>query len=75
MMDATYNTNIYKLPFLEIVGVTSTNKTFLIVFVLIDREKTINFLWALNCLKLALGETYEQRVIITDRDLARVHLK
>ncbi|KAJ0826392.1 putative transcription factor FAR family [Helianthus annuus] len=26
LMDVTYNTNKYKLPFLEIVGVTSTNK-------------------------------------------------
>ena len=28
LMDSTYNTTMFKLPLLEIVGVTSTNKTF-----------------------------------------------
>ncbi|XP_022003107.2 uncharacterized protein LOC110900526 [Helianthus annuus] len=38
LMDATYKTNKYNLPFLEIVGVTSTNKTFSIAFVFMNKE-------------------------------------
>nr|XP_043620335.1 PKS-NRPS hybrid synthetase cheA-like [Erigeron canadensis] len=69
LIDATYNTNKFDMPLLEIVGVTSTSKTFSIAFVLLDRERTSNFIWALHCLKMCIGLSYTPRVIITDRDL------
>ena len=50
VMDATYRTNMFDMPFLEIVGVTSTNKTFCITFVFMHREKISNYTSALNCL-------------------------
>lgn len=52
MMDDTYSTNRYKIPLLEIVGVTSTNMTFCVAFVYMHREKEVNYPWALNCLRL-----------------------
>nr|KAJ0195546.1 hypothetical protein LSAT_V11C700366580 [Lactuca sativa] len=58
LMDATYKTNKYNLPFLEIVGVTSTSKTFSIAF------------WPLTCLKLTINNSFCPRVNVTDRDLA-----
>ena len=70
LMDATYKTNKYNLPFLEIVGVTSTNKTFSIAFAFMHNEKTSNYVWALTCLKLTINDSFCPRVIVTDRELA-----
>ncbi|KAG5553673.1 hypothetical protein RHGRI_011536 [Rhododendron griersonianum] len=39
LMDCTYKTNRYRFPLLQIVGVTSTEKTFSVAFAFIDREK------------------------------------
>nr|GEY98878.1 hypothetical protein [Tanacetum cinerariifolium] len=47
MIDATYKTNKYNMPFVEIVGVTSTGKTFCIAFVFISEEKMDNYKWVL----------------------------
>ena len=61
-MDSTYKTNIYRLPLLEIVGVTCTALTFSVVFAYmeVEREKTLCghlkgskafFADKMNCLK------------------------
>jgi len=42
-MDNTYKTNKYRLPLLEIVGVTSTSLTFSTTFVLMSSEREKNF--------------------------------
>nr|GEV36374.1 hypothetical protein [Tanacetum cinerariifolium] len=70
IIDATYKTNIYKMAFVQIVGVTSTGKTFCIAFVFIIEEKTDNYKWALEQLKLTLNECMSPRVIVMDRELA-----
>nr|KAJ0211591.1 hypothetical protein LSAT_V11C400199230 [Lactuca sativa] len=70
LMDATYKTNKYNLPFLEIVGVTSTRLTFSIAFAFMHSEKTSNYAWALTCLKLTINDSFCPCVIVTDRDLA-----
>ena len=38
LMDITYKTNRYKLPLLEIVGVTLTGMTFFAAFVYMEAE-------------------------------------
>ncbi|KAL7586977.1 hypothetical protein Lser_V15G40093 [Lactuca serriola] len=70
LMDATYKTNKYKMPLLEVVGVTSTRLTFCIAFVFTQEEKEFNYTWALNCLKSTMGGSLCPRVIVTDRELA-----
>ncbi|MFQ6660429.1 hypothetical protein Gotur_028958, partial [Gossypium turneri] len=70
LTNATYKTNKYDLPFVQIVGVTSTNKTFSIAFAFIINEKEENYNWALTCLKLTLEECMYPRVIVTGRELA-----
>ncbi|TYG95711.1 hypothetical protein ES288_A11G289900v1 [Gossypium darwinii] len=70
IVDETYKTNKYDLPFVQIVGVTSTNKTFSIAFAFIINEKEENYNWALTCLRLTLEECMYPRVIVTDRELA-----
>lgn len=70
IIDATYKTNKYGMPFIQIVGVTSTNKTFSIAFAFIINERGENYNWALTCLKLTLDKCMHPRVIVTDRELA-----
>lgn len=73
MIDATYKTNKYNKPLVEIVGVTSTRKTFSVGFAFIHREKETNYTWVLNCVKSILDKCMHPRVIITDRELALIN--
>jgi alpha-glucosidase len=43
---STYKTNRYRLPLLEIVGVTPTDKTFSVGFCFMECEKEDNVTWA-----------------------------
>ncbi|KAJ0622547.1 putative MULE transposase domain, FHY3/FAR1 family [Helianthus annuus] len=70
MIDATYKTNEYKLPFIQVVGVTSTHKSFCVAHAFVSKEKKDNFLWVLEKLKELLVDCMEPRVIVTDRDQA-----
>ncbi|KAM0071805.1 putative MULE transposase domain, FHY3/FAR1 family [Helianthus debilis subsp. tardiflorus] len=70
MIDTTYKTNEYKLPFVQVIDVTSTHKSFCVAHAFISKEKQDNFLWVLEKLRDMLQECMEPRVIITDRDLA-----
>ncbi|XP_076914314.1 uncharacterized protein LOC143573274 [Bidens hawaiensis] len=45
LIDTTYNTNMYKWPFVQFVGVTSTSKSFYIAHAVIFREQECNFMW------------------------------
>ena len=47
ILDLTYKTNKYRLPLLEMVGVTSTEKTYSVGFSFLECEKEDNFTWAL----------------------------
>jgi histone-lysine N-methyltransferase SETD2 len=70
IIDPTYTTNMYKLPCVQIVGMTSSDKTFSIAHAFINRERVDDFVWVLECLKSRLEHCMEPRVILTDRDLA-----
>ncbi|XP_076896592.1 protein FAR1-RELATED SEQUENCE 5-like [Bidens hawaiensis] len=70
LIDTTYNTNMYKWPFVQFVGVTSTSKSFCIAHAVIFKEKECNFTWALERLKGMLVDCREPRVILTDKDQA-----
>ncbi|GKB54663.1 FAR1-related sequence 5-like protein [Tanacetum coccineum] len=69
-MDATYKTNRFNMPFLEIIGVSSTNLTFYVAFAFLCKEKQDNYEWALNCLKSTLDERVCPCVVVTDRAYA-----
>jgi len=75
LMDSAYKTNKYRLPFLEIVGVTSTGLTFSVAFVLLSTESENNFIWTLQRLKglFFRGDVYPQ-VIVSDKDLALMNV-
>ncbi|XP_035845780.1 protein FAR1-RELATED SEQUENCE 5-like [Helianthus annuus] len=70
LIDATYKTNIYNMPFIQIVGLTPTNKSFIIAYAVVSKERGDNFVWVLERVKSMLDECMEPRVILTDRDLA-----
>jgi len=44
MMDGTYKTNRYRLPLLEIVGVTSTGLIFSMTYILVEVEHGNNII-------------------------------
>ncbi|KAL8474205.1 hypothetical protein ACS0TY_030865 [Phlomoides rotata] len=50
LIDCTYKTNRYWLPYLEIFGVTSTRITFCVASVYLLAEKEENYQWALGIL-------------------------
>ncbi|POW04413.1 hypothetical protein PSHT_11284 [Puccinia striiformis] len=59
LIDATYKTNLFKMPLLHIAGINSSNKTFTFAFAFISREKEetsrglwISFDWRCHCTSL-----------------------
>lgn len=60
------------MPFVEIVGVTSTSKTFLIACAraFVRNEKETIYKWVLECIKEPLDEGIDKRVILTDQELS-----
>ncbi|XP_045795549.1 uncharacterized protein LOC123890054 [Trifolium pratense] len=71
LMDSTYKTNKYKMPLFEIVGFTSTGRSFNVGFAWLTNEREDNFTWALEqCVSLLRNEDVRPKVIVTDRDLA-----
>ncbi|GAU28509.1 hypothetical protein TSUD_156660 [Trifolium subterraneum] len=70
-MDSTYKTNKYNMPLFEIVGFTSTERTYNVGFAWLTNEKEDNFIWALQQLRsLVRNEGSLPKVILTDRDTA-----
>ena len=64
----------YRIPLLEIVGVTSTKLTFLVAFAYLEHEREENFTWALERLKeLFYFEKFLPNVKVTDRELSLIN--
>ena len=69
IIDATYKTNVYNMPFVEVVGVTSTSKTFLVACAFVVNEKGGTYDWVLLRLNEVVGFN-KVTAILTDRDRA-----
>jgi len=70
-MDTTYKINKYRLPLLEIVGVTCTGLSFSVGFAFLSGEKEKNFIQALQKFRGSLLTSHMgPKVIVCDRDLA-----
>ncbi|XP_028101443.1 protein FAR1-RELATED SEQUENCE 5-like [Camellia sinensis] len=70
IMDCTYKTNRYHLPLLEIVGVTSTDMSFSVVFAYLQFEWIDNYVCMLTTLRslldnIAILEVYRTRTTTT----------
>ncbi|KAI3912373.1 hypothetical protein MKX01_038435 [Papaver californicum] len=51
MINSTYRTSRYQMPLSEIIGVTSTGKTFTVAFLFMKAEIEERYTWALSQLK------------------------
>ncbi|XP_058192078.1 uncharacterized protein LOC131309466 [Rhododendron vialii] len=51
IIDATYKTNEYRKPLLEVVGITSTWRTYSLMFAYLSNEREETLTWALDNLK------------------------
>ncbi|KAG5566439.1 hypothetical protein RHGRI_002122 [Rhododendron griersonianum] len=69
-MDCTYKTNKYKMPLLDIVGVSSFNGSFYSCFAFMQKEEEGDYVWALERFKKLLGHDQQPLVILSDRELA-----
>ncbi|KAH1229382.1 PKS-NRPS hybrid synthetase [Glycine max] len=75
LIDSTYKTNRYRLPLLDIVGVTPTEMTFSAGFAYMEGERVNNLVWALERFRdLFLRNDRLPVVIVTDRDLALMNV-
>ncbi|KAF5822950.1 putative MULE transposase domain, FHY3/FAR1 family [Helianthus annuus] len=61
------------MPFVQVVGVTSTGKSFCIAHAVICKERRGNYVWVLERIKSILHECMMPRVIVTDRELALIN--
>ncbi|XP_028054207.1 uncharacterized protein LOC114258455 [Camellia sinensis] len=60
----------YRLPLLEIMGVTSTEMTFSVAFTYLQYERVDNYAWVLATLRDVMDGFVVPTIIVTDRELA-----
>ncbi|XP_028073557.1 uncharacterized protein LOC114275753 [Camellia sinensis] len=63
----------YRLPLLEIVGVTSTKMTFSVAFAYLQYERVDNYAWVLTILRDVMDGFVVPTIIVTDRELALIN--
>ena len=71
-MDCTYKTNKYGMPLLDIIGMSSFNKSFYSCFVFVKSERTEYYTWALQTFSNVLGVDSQCSVIVFDQELALI---
>ncbi|CAG8600124.1 15699_t:CDS:2 [Cetraspora pellucida] len=70
LIDCTYKTNKFKIPLLNIIGITSFNKTFFSCFIFIKDEEEDDYKWALTNVMSIFDRMQKPSVIVTDKELA-----
>lgn len=70
IMDCTYKTNSFKMPLLDLAGVTADGKTFFIAFAWLTGESEGDFDWALGHVKTLYLPDRQPTTILTDRSIA-----
>ncbi|KAK9698733.1 hypothetical protein RND81_08G127400 [Saponaria officinalis] len=68
-IDSTYNTNIYKFPLVDIIGMPPTNQNFTIAYAIMKGENEENYMWMLEKPRTLLPDGVSPNVIVTDREL------
>ncbi|XP_012833854.1 PREDICTED: protein FAR-RED ELONGATED HYPOCOTYL 3-like [Erythranthe guttata] len=72
LLDSTYKTNQYKLPLLEIVGVTPVGKIFTVAVAFLRHENEDHYTWVLQKLKRLFPPQTLPSAIVTDRELGLI---
>ena len=70
LMDCTYKTNKFKMPLLNVIGITSFNTTFNSCFIFMKGEEKTDYQWALTHVARLFDGIPKPGVIATDRELA-----
>ncbi|KAK9697191.1 hypothetical protein RND81_08G020300 [Saponaria officinalis] len=63
VLDCTYKTNVYKMPLLDVIGVSSSNKSFYSCFVFLKKEKVEDYVWALQMFREMIDSSFEPMAI------------
>ena len=69
-LDATYSTNRYDMPMVEVIGFLPTGKNFHVGFGFIKSEKHDSFFWMMQQVKKLFTSVELPGVFVTDRELA-----
>ena len=69
LMDCTYKTNRFRMPLLDVVGMTSFNTTFFSCFAFLKSEEKEDYEWALTRVARLFDGIETPNVIVTDREL------
>lgn len=72
IMDSTYKNSRYKMPLLDITGISSFNTSFYSGFAFLKGESEEDYIWALKMFSKNLGEK-QPKVIITDGQNALIN--
>ncbi|CAG8839844.1 7545_t:CDS:1, partial [Cetraspora pellucida] len=74
LMNATYKTNHFGMPFLLISGIDAMGITFLIASRLLTNETIPSYCWIFQQLKQLIGDTtfYNIQTLLTDRKHALI---
>ena len=72
LLDCTYKTNKFKMPLLNVVGLTGLDTTFYMAFTFLRGEQEEDHAWALQQLKDHLP--VNPKSFITDRELALMNV-
>lgn len=70
VIDATYKTNKYGLPLVEVVGMTNSNKSYFLCAALLATETSSEYKWFLEMMRFKCFKGFVPKVIVTDRKLA-----
>lgn len=75
ILDTTYKTNRFKMPLLNVCGVSQLRQAFQIATVFLEGEKEEPFAWALHALEgyLTIYQLPKPRCLVTDRDQALIN--
>ncbi|XP_022004081.1 uncharacterized protein LOC110901572 [Helianthus annuus] len=71
LIDATYKRNLYNMPFVQVVGMMSTGKSFCIAHAVICKERRGNYMWVLERIKSILHEYYKEMFVYAWTDKCR----
>ncbi|KAJ7964071.1 Protein FAR1-RELATED SEQUENCE 5 [Quillaja saponaria] len=73
VMDCTYKTNKYKMPLLDIIGVSSFNSCFYSCFAFLQKEGEKDYIWALSMFRNLLGVSCQPSVIVCDKEFTLIN--
>lgn len=73
VVDATYKTNRYSMPLVEIIGIDCSNRSFAVCFIFIESEAIDDYTWALKEMKNNIFKNVSPSIIVVDRELALIN--